>query len=959
MSRYLFPAATLLLAFGFVGPASAANNGAATSTTDTAALVKSPASVPTELVAPASQRFAAATDEAPSLQRHVLPLMGRLGCNGRACHGSFQGQGGFRLSLFGYDFKTDFEALVKSEEPRVDVKNPAKSMILAKTSSDDKDEHGGGKRFSVGSWQYRLIENWVKAGAPAVDEAKDPTFVKMEVTPTEIVYDKAGATTQLKIVAHWSNGVREDVTPLCRFTTQDDAVAKVDADGRITCVGKGDTHVVAFYDNGVVPVSVLLPVSDKTGSAYPQVATKTKVDELVVTKLRKLGVVPSELCTDSEFLRRASLDITGQLPSAAEVTAFAADKDPLKRTKKTDELLARPAYAAWWSTKLNDILGNSENQLRNSAHPKSSELWYRWINGRLTENVHYDDIVEGIVMANGRSSPEQSLAEYSAEMTSYVRRDKPTDINERETMPFYWMRQNMRTANEKALSFSYAFLGVRLQCAECHKHPFDQWSQYDFQHFTAFFNRVNSGYKERKEYDAMVKALNLETDPKKGGNQVRQALNQMAVDGKVVPFTEVFITPVAGQRKGKAEKGKFVAAGRVITPKVLGGDEIVDQSYEDPRQPLMDWLRQKDNPYFARSFVNRVWASYFNVGIVEPADDMNLANAPSNKELLDYLAAAFIEHDYDIKWLMREIVNSDTYQRSWHVNPTNELDVRNFARAVPRRMPAEVVYDAVVAATAGEAELVKRNADPLTNCAVGLGLGYTVRNNGGRGNANYALSVFGKPKRETPCDCERSNEPSLLQTVFLRNDQEMFGLITRKSGWLDTAVGAKPMVAAAEGPMGREGAGERVSEEVKKLRREFMQIRNDQERIAAKLKETGKDAPTGEKRKKLEQQQAWNTMRLAELRKDRMAEFGGAGRKGQAQRGDSKSTAAAKAPAAPTPLTTAELIRQAYLRTFSREPSTTELANAESYMKDSTDRAEGLRDLVWALMNTKEFVVNH
>jgi len=942
---------SLAVMFGFAGESLAETNATAS------ASPASSAAATTTIVAPADQRFAAADcEEVPSLQRHVLPLMGRLGCNGRACHGSFQGQGGLRLSLFGYDFKTDYEALVKSTEPRVDLKDTAKSMILAKTTSDDKDEHGGGKRMDVGSWQYRVIANWIKAGAPAVDEKKDPTFVRMEVTPTEIVYDKVGGTTQLRVVAHWSNGVAEDVTPLCRFQTQDDAVAKIDVSGKITCVGKGDTHVVAFYDNGVVPVSVLLPVSDKIGPAYPAVPTNTKIDEHVVTKLRKLGVVPSDLCTDSEFLRRVSVDITGQLPTVAEIEAFAADKSPNKRAKKTDELLSRPAYAAWWSTKLNDILGNSENQLRNGSHSRASELWYRWINGRLAENAHYDDIVEGIVMAKGRSSDGQTLEEYSAEMTSYVRKDNPTDIHERETMPFYWMRQNMRTSNEKALSFSYAFLGVRLQCAECHKHPFDQWSQYDFQHFTAFFNRVNSGFKQRKEYDAMVAALKLDVDPKNGGGQLRQMLDRMAVDGKVVPFPEVYITPVAGQAKGKASKGKFVAAGRVITPKVLGGDEIVDQSYDDPRQPLMDWLRQKDNPYFARSFVNRVWANYFNVGIVEPADDMNLANAPSNKELLDYLAAAFIEHDYDIKWLMREIVNSDTYQRSWHVNATNELDLKNFSRSVPRRMPAEVVYDAIVAATAGDAELATRAGDPIVNCAVGLGLGYTVRNNmgGGRGrNANYALSVFGKPKRETPCDCERSNEPSLLQTVFLRNDQEMFSLITRKNGWLDGAVGAKPMVAADE------PAGQDVPEATKKFRRELVQLREEQKRIAAQLEATGEKKLTDEKRKKLEQQQAWNEMKLAELRKSRLADEGGKNRPGKKTSGPAAPAAAATAQTAPSAATDAELIRQAYLRTFSREPSAVELANAETYVKGSADKSEGLRDLVWALMNAKEFVVNH
>lgn len=328
----------------------------------------------------------------------------------------------------------------------------------------------------------------------------------MEVTPTEIVYTKPGETTQLKVLSYWSDGSVEDVTPLCRFTTSDDAVAKVDLNGKITAAGKGDTHVVAYYDNGVVPVAVLMPVSEQVGPKYPEIATKTKVDELVINKLKKLGVVAADVCTDSEFLRRATLDVTGQLPTADEVRTFVADQSPDKRAKKVDELLARPAYAAWWTTKLSDILGNSQNQLRNTAPVKAGEHWYRWLNRRITDNVAYDDIVEGIVMGVSRSSEGQTYLEYCQEMTSYVRDDHPTDITERETMPYYWMRRNMRTPNEKALSFSYAFLGVRLQCAECHKHPFDQWSQYDFQHFTAFFNRISSGQRKgsRQRADRQV-----------------------------------------------------------------------------------------------------------------------------------------------------------------------------------------------------------------------------------------------------------------------------------------------------------------------------------------------------------------------------------------------------------------------------------------------------------------------
>jgi hypothetical protein len=912
MRRYLF----LVAAFAaYAGGAEAALIHAADAATG-------------KILPRADERFAAATDEVPSLQRHVLPLMGRLGCNGRACHGSFQGQGGFRLSLFGYDFKTDYEALVKSETPRVDLKNVRESMILAKTSSNDPDEHGGGKRMDVDSWQYRLIEKWIAAGAPAVDEAKDPHFVKMTVTPTEIVFGKMGETAQLKVIAEWSNGTLEDVTPLCRFSTNDDAVAKVDVAGKISVVGKGDTHIVAFYDNGVVPVSVMLPVSEQVGPKYPEVAVKTKVDGLVVDKLKKVGIVPADVCTDHEFLRRASLDITGQLPSSEEVRAFLADKSPNKRTAKVDELLERPGYAAWWATKLNDILGNSEYKLRNTAHPTASDHWYRWVHRRVAENVHYDDIVEGILLAQGRSSEGQTFEEFCQEMTGYVRQDNPTDFTERKTMPYYWMRQNMRTANEKALSVSYAFLGVRLQCAECHKHPFDQWSQQDFQQFTAFFNRITTGQtRDRETYAKLLAAAKIDPKDYDTGNKLRAVIERAAVDGKVVPFNELYVNAGnGGQRKSK-DKGKAVA-GRVITPKVLGGEEVVER-YDDPREPIMDWLRQKDNPYFARSFVNRVWAHYFNVGIVEPADDMNLANAPSNKELLDYLADAFVEHDYDIKWLMREIVNSDTYQRSWQTNPTNEFDLRNFSHAVMRRLPAEVAYDAVVSATAGKAEFASRVADPVDVCTIGVGKGYTNRNNSNL----YALTVFGKPKRETPCDCERSNEPSLLQTVFLRNDQEMFKLITRNNGWLSEALasaGLKGTVSfAAADPAAKKDVESQIRELEEQLAKVQAELRN---------KKDAKNDGKKERTSKLSTQRKELVRQLQDLQESRPSQV--------------KATSTAS-------VGPEQLIDEAYLRTFSRYPTAEEKTNALEYVKASADLGSGLRDLVWALLNSKEFVVNH
>ncbi|MEX2187444.1 MAG: DUF1549 domain-containing protein [Pirellulales bacterium] len=672
----------------------------------------SPAVSPTAPLPPVSQRFAADTDEVPDFQRHVSPLLGRLGCNGRACHGSFQGQGGFRLSLFGYDLKADLAALAEKDTDRVLADKPADSLILRKPTL--QEDHEGGERYKADSWAYRTIHRWIAAGAKGASE-NGPRLVRLALAPSEINFTKSDETVALAAVAEWSDGSREDVTPLCRFRTNDESIATVGEDGRVTSKSPGNTHIVAFYDNGVTPVQIIRPVSDLVGSRYPAVATPTKIDELVVAKLRKLGIVPSELSTDAEFLRRVSLDMTGTLPTPTEVEEFLADKSAGKREKKIEVLLASPAYATWWATKLCDITGNNPRRAaEQQLGDQQSRQWYDWIYRRVSENVPYDKIVEGIALATSRT-PGQSYEEYCKEMSSYYRPDKPADFSQRETMPYFWSRaRDGAQAKEKALSFSYAFLGVRLQCAECHKHPFDQWTKDDFDQFTAFFKPVNYGNSpdSRKQYQEMLQKI---TGDVKGG-QAQRKLADAVKRGDTVPWREVFVA--AGGRgdyngKGKNNKNKKKgASSRVVTPKLLGEEQGVDLARnEDPRTALMQWMREQDNPYFAKAFVNRVWASYFNVGIVEPPDDLNLANPASNEPLLDYLTAGFIASGYDMKWVHREIATSRTYQLSFKVNETNQRDERNFSHAVLRRLPAEVAYDAVAQATASDAELVSFRND--------------------------------------------------------------------------------------------------------------------------------------------------------------------------------------------------------------------------------------------------------
>ncbi|MEX2026795.1 MAG: DUF1549 domain-containing protein, partial [Pirellulaceae bacterium] len=415
-----------------------------------------------ETLVPVSQRFAGEhTAERPDFQRHIVPLLGTLGCNGRACHGSFQGQGGFRLSLFGNDFAADHEALAGGDEPRVDVKSPEGSLAILKPTAGV--DHEGGQRVEPGSWQHRLLVAWIKAGAnPMPADAAE--FVALDIEPAEILVSSPGEIVPLKVVARWSDGSREDVTPLCRFQTSDESVATVDGSGKVSAVGRGDAHIVVFYDNGVVPVPTIFPVSDLAGARYPEVETPTKIDELVVAKLRKLGIVPAEICTDEEFLRRASLDLTGTLPLPDEVKAFVADKSHDKRGQKIEELLTRPTYAAWWATKLGDWTGNGEGAGpvggEQGLRRRYSELWHRWFYRRLEENVPYDKIAAGIVLATSRR-PDQTYEEFCAEMSSYFRQENPADFADHPTVPWFWSRGALGPPEEKARAFAYSFLGVR------------------------------------------------------------------------------------------------------------------------------------------------------------------------------------------------------------------------------------------------------------------------------------------------------------------------------------------------------------------------------------------------------------------------------------------------------------------------------------------------------------------
>lgn len=805
----------------------------------------------------------------PSFRRHVIPLLSRAGCSSRECHGSFAGQGGFTLSLFGYDFDADHHELTQDAdggegEARVNLAEPAKSLLALKPTAQRK--HKGKERFAKDSWEHQMLLRWISGGAKN-DATTSGEFDRLEVLPAEIVFQAAGEKKQLQVLAHWKGGEVEDVTRITRFRTNDESVAVVSETGLVESKSGGDTHVVAFYDNGVTPIPVMLPVSELAGGKFPAVRTPTKVDELVVAKLRKLGIEASAVCGDAEFLRRASLDVAGTLPTPDEVAPFLADKSPDKRARKIDELLASPGHAAWWATKMCDFTGNSAKQIFNEGvtnlNGDFSRQWWEWISRRIAKNEPYDRLVAGIVLATSRSSPEQSYKDYALEMASYLRSREPADFAARETMPHFWARKNVQKPEDRALSFAHAFLGVRIECAQCHKHPFDQWTKADYEQFQQFFEPLRYDANLRRDPALNFATVTKEVREQTGGGremQMREAqsteIRRRIEAGEIIPIHEVYVTT----RNPRSTIARILEnaraySGRVLTPKLLGGEQVLIKEYSDPREPLMQWLRSKDNPFFARAFVNRVWAAYFHRGLVEPADDLNLANPPVNAALMAYLEEEFVSHGYDMRHLHRLILSSDTYQRSWSPKASNERDERNFSRFILRRLPAEVLLDAMTLATAAKSRQ-RAFAAGVNNRQIGpnvaaFGLAESFA---GKNMPDHASVIFGKSPRETNCDCERASVPTLLQSLYTRNDPELLERIeSRHAG-----------------------------------------------------------AP------------AWITeLRTAGERPD-----------------DTHIT-------------------EAFLRTLSRPPAADELQEARADLAAARDPLDGLRDLLWALLNTREFSVNH
>lgn len=617
-------------------------------------------------------------------RNEIEPLLSRYGCNAGGCHGKASGQNGFKLSLFGFDAAYDYDEITKrARGRRIFPAAPEQSLLLLKAVN--ALPHGGGKRFEVGSDPYNVIRSWIVAGAPASAPGA-ATVVKLELQPAERTF-KPGETQQLAARAIYSDGTTRDVTKQARFVSNLDVVAGVTENGLVSATDQsGEAAVMAQFMGQVAVFNAIVPHGEPL-TEIPGFTPRNYVDRLAMEKWKKLGLVPSPPCDDATFLRRATLDVCGRLPTSDEVREFLADEAADKRAKLIDRLLESPDYPAFFALRWSAILRNSQLAGANQA----AYAFHNWIKDSIAKNQPYDEFVRGVVACSGEWQ------------------DAPA-IN--------WLWQNRDDQlHQTTADVAQVFLGTRLQCARCHHHPYERFSQEDYYGLAGFFTRLG-----RKSF------------------------------GEPPPYF-ASASPTTGERSPLTDK--------TPEPKYLDGEYAKFSAEEDPRQALVDWMAKPDNPLFAKALVNRLWGHFFGRGLVNEVDDLRQTNPPSNPELLDALAKDFVEHKFDTTHVIRALLNSQLYQLSSEPGEKNRHDRQNFARFYGRRMMAEVFLDSVDQATGHKSRFSGMAA---SSRAVDLPH---------EGFGSYFLDTFDRPRRVTTCECERSSGATLAQVLLLANSEEI------------------------------------------------------------------------------------------------------------------------------------------------------------------------------------------
>ena len=623
----------------------------------------------------------------------IVPVFNRFGCNSSGCHGKAEGQNGFRLSVFGFDPDADLIALTQESRGRRIVQAiPEQSLLLKKISG--QSPHGGGIRISRDSFEYGLLRDWIAAGAkPGRVDAARVTSIRVE--PSERIL-QFHDTLQLKVIALYSDGHEVDVTRLARFQSNREAVADVDERGKVSVKETaGDVAIMAAYLETIAMFTGLVPRNGQTGSeggfeAPPSLA----IDRLVDAKLKKLHIVASPICDDAMYLRRVSLDVIGRLPTSAEARAFLADHRDDKRMRLVDTLLQRSEYADYWALKWSDWLRVDRQILGHQG----AYVYYKWIRDSFAANKPLDRFARELIVADGL------LAE----------------------QPGGYLYKVAKDPGDAAAMLSQALLGVRIDCAKCHHHPFDRWSQDDYYGMQAFFTPL--GFKATPQGESLLAVRSETTTHPRTG-------------------TAIFAHP-------------------------LGATMPTSDPQGDRRASLADWLITSTNPYFSRNLANRAWAHFTGRGLIEPIDDVRSTNPPTNPELLDALAEDLSHHSFDFQHLIRTIVQSRTYQCSSSVNDTNSGDEQNYSRSLLRRPDAEVLLDMICDAT-GVPE--KFDGVPAGSRATQLWDSQV---------SHYFLTTTGRPMRTTVCECERVATPSVAQILHGLNSPNLEAKLSHEAGRL-------------------------------------------------------------------------------------------------------------------------------------------------------------------------------
>ncbi len=632
-----------------------------------------------------------------SFIRDVAPILTKAGCNSGACHAKAGGgQNGFELSLLGFEPLEDYEHIVREGRGRrVSLASPERSLLLAKATG--RVPHGGGVRMSVDSDNYRLLQRWIFDGA-AIGREDTPDLVALDVEPANELM-QSGSHRSLRAVARYRDDSTRDVTSLALYESNDHAMVQVNDHGEVTAGDiPGKAAVMVRYQGKVAVFNAAIPLGQPVTEVHEP---NNFIDVHVFSNLRELGIPPSPLCDDATFLRRVSLDIAGRLPTEVEVREFFSHASDMRRGKAIDWYLASSSYADYFANKWTSLLKNRRDE---QSDITANFAFHAWIRDSLLENRPYDQLVRELLAATGTVIGNPAVAWY----------------------------KRVKEPKQQVEDVAQLFLGVRMQCAQCHHHPFERWSQDDYYGLVAFFSQVG-----RKP---------------------------TAVPGEDLIF----------HKRGVAT-AQNIRSGQSVRPVALGDDVGVIAPDQDPRLPLADWMSQADNPYFAKAVVNRYWKHFLKRGLIEPEDDIRDTNPPSNPELLAALERHFVDSGFDLKELVRVIVNSRTYQLSSEPNDHNLMDRQNYSRFYPRRLSAEVLLDSIDQFAGTHTEFADL---PIGTTAVGLP-------DNSYNKASPFLRVFGRPNAQSVCECERVESANLAQSLHLLNAPDISAKVGSTHGFAE------------------------------------------------------------------------------------------------------------------------------------------------------------------------------